>query len=106
MRIAAALLSAAMLCGCGAGESQIGGADVAWVLAAQQACPPVSRQVDRSFADGTLSNDEVDAIAAAIRTVVDNPVKGQVCDPRYRHRPEAADNADMSTAIFITAVTS
>ena len=85
--IGASFLIAMMLSRCDRSDVDATDTERAWTIAAAASCPQVSSLVDRSMADGRLDSEEVDAVAAAVRVVVANPVKGQTCGAEFRHRP-------------------
>lgn len=88
---------------CGVGEKPAGDSDRLWAERAADACPALERIVARSMKDRVMSNDEVDAIAAAAKVVVANPVKGQICLVSSTSRPSSQIDADPNFALISIA---
>lgn len=91
---------------CGVNERPASRNDQRWAISAADVCPPLQRVVDQGMKDGSLSNDEVDAVAAAAKIIVANPVKGQECYVKSTSRPSSSrSNIDASDLNRITSAT-
>jgi hypothetical protein len=88
---------------CGVGEKPASDNDRLWVERASDACPALERTVTRAMKDGVISNDEADAVAAAARIIVANPVKGQICLVPSTSRPSSHIDADPNFGLISLA---